>query len=158
MHPVQLIFMYLNLDCIVKFKQSCLKPYLIGAFLYKILLLCLWFTITSHFLLGGVCGACACTCVHVALCSALVLGMPHLTVPISEAANLPGVRSLACNPEVASCQNNPCCLCLPAELEFKTLSCFDFSKNKSFQMYKWKMMALLSVHVKYRWIFSIHLK
>lgn len=70
----------------------CLEPYLILAFLYKILVLCLWFTITSCF---PFCGVCACTCEPGALCLALVLGMLHLLVPVSEAANLPGVTSLA---------------------------------------------------------------
>lgn len=70
----------------------CLESYMIVAFPCKILLLSLWFTMARCFLFM--------VCVHVCTCCtffSLVLGMLHLTVPVPEAANVPGVRSLAWN-------------------------------------------------------------
>lgn len=99
-----------------------------------------------------------CMYAHVARFLALVLRMLHLTVPVSEPANVPGVRSLVCNSWGFVSSEQSVLFMSSRRLEFKTVSCFDFCKNKSFQKYKWKTMALFSAHIKCRWIFSIHLK
>lgn len=114
-------------------------------------MLCLWFPITSHFLW--------CVRTHVCRCCTLFSPCPWdatFTVPDSEGENAWGIKSLAYNSWGCHVRATLCCLCHPAELEFKTVSCFDFPKYKSFQMCNWEKMALFFVHVKYRWIFSIH--
>lgn len=145
-----------NVSCAVNFyvfgfrlhcKFVCLKPYMIVALLYEIVLLCWWITITSSLVS---------VCVHVCVGKHVFDPCPrdatfklfHFLKQQTER----GVRFVAFNSwsYIASEQHT---LCIPGKLEFQTVACFDFLESKSFQMCKLKMMAFFSVHGKCRWLF-----